>query len=132
MKLNLENLNPGVKFLIDEANPAEGSITLRLLDAKAMKEQRAASTKTRVEYHKGVRHVVNDVDEALASGLFWDHIIVAWDGLIDEKGKAIPCTKDTKIKLMNESPDFARVVNEKFELLTEGAVAREEAAAKNS
>lgn len=132
MKLNLENLNPGVNFLIDEANPAEGSITLRLLDSKTMKEQRAASTKTRVEYHKGVRNVVTDVDEAVASGLFWDHIIVAWDGLVDEKGKPIPCTKDMKIKLMNESPDFARVVNEKFELLTEGAVAKEEAAAKNS
>ena len=44
MKLNLENLNPGVKFLIDDANPAEGSITLRLMDSKTAKEHRAAAT----------------------------------------------------------------------------------------
>ena len=131
MKLNLENLNPGVKFLIDEKNPADGSITLRLMDSKTAKEHRTATTKQRVEYHNGVRNVVNDVDDALASALFWDHIIVAWDALIDEKGKPIPCVKDMKIKLMNESPDFARMVNEKFELLVEGAAERAEEAAKN-
>ena len=131
MKLNLENLNPGVKFLIDESRPTEGSVTLRMLDAKAAKEHRAASTKTRTEYHKGVRNVVKEVDEATASALFWDYVIVSWDGITDEKGKPIPCTKEMKSKLVGESPDFAKVINEKYELLTEGATAAAEEAAKN-
>jgi len=132
MKLNLENLNPGVKYLIDESNPAEGSVTLRMPTTPERRAMDKATTVKEISFEKGVRYVDTVIDQEKKDRMFWDTIIVEWDGHVDAKGKPIPCTKEMKIQLMEQCPEFSAKVNEFFVKLAEGSKAATEEAAKNS
>ena len=131
MKRNLGNLNPDVKFLIDENNPAEGSVTLRELDGKTSKENRVKSRAVRTEYENHVKRTVEYTDEDKATELFYDSIIVDWDGITDMKGKPIPCTKEMKVKLVMEDPEFSRLIHDFYAQLTSMSKTHAEEAAKN-
>lgn len=134
MKLNLENLNAGVKFLFDEKNPAEGSVTLRMPTTPERRAMDKATTVKEISFTNGVRYVDTAIDQEKKDRMFWETIIVEWDGHVDAKGKAIPCTKDMKIQLMEQCPKFAAKVNKAFVKLAEMAEAEEaaaEEAAKN-
>ena len=88
MKINFNNPNPGKWFEFDE----DTAICVRVANDKFLKQLEKAP--------------VDKKDEAT-----WDYCIVDWKCLLDEEGNDIPCTKENKIKLMNESTDFMMTIN---------------------
>lgn len=119
MKFNLQDLNPGTKFFFDEDNEAEGYITLRILPNETRDEIRAKAVKKRAEYRKGQRYEIIDLDEDLFAEAVWDYSIQDWGGVYDESGAEIPCTRENKIMLMNKSPVFARIYEDRLKVLRE-------------
>jgi hypothetical protein len=51
----------------------------------------------------------------------WDYVIVNWEGMLDKAGKAIPCTKENKVKLMT-IPAIDRFVSKCLKVLSDDAV----------
>jgi hypothetical protein len=82
-----------------------GRVQIRLISPETMKSIRKQSVKRRVEFKKvdgtPARFEHEEIDEDLQSELFWDDCIVGWQGLMDAKGREIPCTKENKLLLMN-------------------------------
>lgn len=131
MRFNLTDLNPGTVCPLDPQDPDAGSITLRTLNSETLADIERKTRTRRVEYRRGQRHEVVDVNEALHSELLWDYAIVGWDGIEDENGVPIPCTRENKVTLMNGSPVFARIVGDLLDQLTEARIQRAESAEKN-
>lgn len=131
MKFDLENLNPATSFPLDHDDPEAGSIDLRVASSEALEGLRKKHVKTRVQYHKGQRHEVQDVDHENYDKGLWDYCIVGWKGLLDAKGKAIPCNAENKVKLMKGSPVFSQLVRDRLEQLSEEQQERLKDAEKN-
>lgn len=112
-----------------------GRVQLRLMDAETLRAIRKATTTAHVEYKrvegKAERFTWTDTDEEAASARFWDHVIMAWEGLLDELGDEIPCTAQTKSFLLARFPAFARFVAESLERLAADAAESQEARQKN-
>jgi hypothetical protein len=57
----------------------------------------------------------------------WDHTITDWRGVLDKDGKAIPCTKDAKVKLLDRVPAVHRFYQHCLKILgEESGVLRQE------
>ena len=118
-QFNLSDPNPGIWFKFDDSNPESGEIALRPQNADQRAKTRKTAIKNRVEYNHGQRYEVQDIDEDLFSELIWDYSIADWSGLVDDKGKDIPCTAENKSFLMKNHIGFARFVSEKLEEISE-------------
>ena len=121
MKLNLENLNPGVFFPFDEDDEeSKDGVTIRLANGDILDQINKKCTKKKVEFRRGQRYEVIEEDEDRRSTLLWDYVILDWKGLQDDKtGEDIPCTKENKVRLMKGSVKFASFVGNIVEKLTE-------------
>jgi len=60
----------------------------------------------------------------------WDYVIVDFDGMFDKAGKAIPVTKENKVKLMNV-PAVDRFVSKCLKILGEESIKQIEALNEN-
>ncbi len=109
MKFDLNNLNPGTWFDVDEG---EGRVCLRICDIETIKRIRKQTVKKRKEYRLNQRYAYDEVNEDLDFELTWDYIIIDWKELYDINDKEIPCTKENKILLMSQSVKFASFIAE--------------------
>ncbi len=133
MRVDTENLNPGVFFPFDEEEDDEtpGGVTIRLANGEVLDTINKKCTKKRVEFRRGQRFEVIDEDEARRSELLWDYVIMDWRGLDDSEGVPIPCTKENKVNLMRGSVKIATFVGNCVEKLTEDSELYDEELEKN-
>lgn len=133
MRIDTENLNPGVffPFTEEEDDDDPGGITIRLANGEVLDAINKKCTKKRVEFRRGQRFEVIDEDDKRRSELLWDYVIIDWKGLDDMDGNPIPCTKDSKISLMRRSVRVAAFVGNCIEKLTDESELYEEALEKN-
>ena len=130
MDFNLDNLNPGATFYFDEADEKKGSVTLRACPGDVSADIENKTTTRRVEYKRGQRFEVVDRREEKWKELFYDYVILAWDGVTHNK-KPLDCNVENKLKLMGQSPVFASFVADCLEKLNNNLVERKEAVEKN-
>jgi hypothetical protein len=127
MRFDLKDLNPGTWMDVDDAKPEEGALCLRVLNS----ETRSTLHKKHTS-RKNVRgRIIEELDEAAFDSGMWDYCIMDWKGICDAAGKPIPCTKETKAKLMAQSPVFARLVAGLLEQLNAMSTEQAEDARKN-
>lgn len=112
-----------------------GKVKLRTMTADALKAIRKKSVKKRVDYRKveGTPHrfEYEEVDEDLQNELFWDHVIMDWEGILDGKKKPIPCTKEFKVMLMQRSLKFSKFIADSLKVLSDDEAKAAEASEKN-
>ncbi len=114
MKFNLKNLNPGTFFQFEEG----ARICLRLCNADQYEKIRKQTTKKITSFKNGQKMTTEEIDDRAYNELLWDYMIVSWEGLDDDDGNPIPCTKEMKTLLMNESLRFAHWVSDRLRELT--------------
>jgi hypothetical protein len=117
-----------------------GKVHLRLLTSKDMKEIRAATVKTVIEYPllKGPdgketyqRFEAQRFDADLFEEMKWDRAITGWDDIYDCNQKPILVTKENKTLLMSMVSEFIVAVNDGLKALQETEKARNETESKN-
>lgn len=128
-------------FLLDERAgvwfdlEGGGRVHLRPMTPDTIKAIRKQTVKRRVEYKriegKAERFEVEEIDEDLQNALFWDHIILGWENILDGRSEEIPCTRETKTLLMSRSAAFARFIGESLKTLNEAESDAAEADEKN-
>lgn len=122
---------PGIWFEMDGG----GRVQLRTINAFVLKAIRKQTVKKKVDFKKiegsPARLEYEEVNEDLQNELFWDHIIVAWENLLDAKKNPIPCTQENKFGLMTRSPKFAKFVADSMKALAEDELSEAEQASKN-
>lgn len=97
MKIDLNNMEksvwvemqPGVEFLI------------RPLSASKRSELEEQASKERMELVQGRRQKVRKVDDQKFEELMRDWIVEDWKGLNDQDNKAIPCTTELKMTILD-------------------------------
>ena len=133
MRIDTENPNPGVFFPWPDNKPdEEGGITLRALNAEALKVIDDATVTKRRRFRGSQPYEDIKVNEAMREELMWDYCIVNWNDLQDSKDEEIPCTKENKVILMKKQFKFAMFVGDCLEQLSEFKEKQEEQEAKNS
>lgn len=109
----------GAKF---EA-PDGGWVKLRLISGAEFKEIRKQTVTVGVEYPKldgkFQRFEVEKVDQDRQNELFWDACIEDFGDWADESGTVYPVTRENKVLLMTEFEEFASLVNDGIQKLTE-------------
>lgn len=122
---------PGAWFDMDGG----GRVQLRILTPEDWRSIRRQAVKVVPEYTKldgkWERFEVVKSDDELQDVLFWDALIVGWEGLFDAKGREIPCTKEMKALLMLTQPSFSRFIRGCIDILTPDEAKRQEASEKN-
>lgn len=112
-----------------------GRVQLRALSPENWREIRKQTVTKVPDYAKldgkWERFEAEKVDEDLQNELFWDKLIVSWEGLLDAKGREIPCTKENKALLMLTQTVFSRFIAGCIDALTKDDKARAEASEKN-
>ena len=132
MKLDLDNLNPGVFFPFDEDGDDKSGVTIRLANGETLDEINKKCTKKKEVFRRGVRNEVITDNEELRSQMLWEYVIIDWNGLIDDKtGDEIPCTEENKTKIMRGSVMFSSFIGECVEKLTADTESYQEDLEKN-
>lgn len=130
MKFDIDNLNPPAWFDAPvKDDPAR--ILLRIGSVEDVEKIRKKVTNRRVEYKRGQRFVVEEIDEEALSEETWKSAILDWEGIYDSNNNPIPCTDEMKLKLMREEPIFSSWVVRSLEQLAEDNVERQASAEKN-
>ena len=104
---------------------------LRALDRKTMSELRKKATKKKYTATPSGRQIVEEVDDELFDALVFDHIISGWEGIVDEEGKPLPCTKENKLMLVNSAPTLANWLLDEAMALFETLSRKKEEELKN-
>lgn len=128
MKFSLSDPNPATRFTFQDGS---GYVELRAMTPAVMDKLHKKHTTVKAEYHRGVRHEVSKTDHDAYDADFWDHCIAGWDGLTDENDQPIPCTKENKLVLYKNSPEFSSMIRVLIDKLAEDLAARTEALEKN-
>ena len=133
MKFNMSNLNPPAWFYFDDDKPKDGSVLLRVCAGNDLDNiAKRCSKKQPPEYKRGNRFVIPDkVNEKKYNEMLWDFILVDWKNIVDEKGKAIECKLENKVKLMTHSVVFAAFIGDCLEKLNEDVAGYQEELEKN-
>jgi len=122
---------PGVWFDMEGG----GRVELKILSPEDWRTIRNQTVKTVPDYVKldgeWKRFEVEKRDDDLQNELFWDSLIVAWEGLLDAKGREIPCTSENKSLLMLTQPTFSKFIGGCIDVLTKDETARMAASEKN-
>ena len=119
MKSNLDSIfgtnkaleKDGVDFVIKEANEETGEA------AVSFRIRRMVGTNPRVKaamaaYYKPYARQIEmgtlpaDKDHELSIRLFIDVCLASWEGVTDENGKPLECTKENALKLFTSLPDL--------------------------
>ncbi len=111
-----------------------GRLQLRIPGIAEWKRIFKQTTHKKVEFKKvegtPARFESENIDKDLQNELFLDATIVNFENFTN-KGVLIPCTKENKILLMNNTK-FAQFFNESFKTLTEDEEKQVEASKKKS
>ena len=118
MLFDLENLNPAVKFFLNEDDESEGSVTLRSLTRDEAARILKKHTKKERKWRRSQQVIEETVNTDQVDYDSWDFNIVEWE-IRDTKGEAVPCTRENKILLVGQSPWFQNFIFEKLELLNQ-------------
>jgi hypothetical protein len=108
IRININDLNPGAWFDFRDGV----KVKVRPFAGNILDDIRKKATQKKVEYKKQgkigrlQRIEYIDLDEDKMQALLWDYIIVDWDGIEDDKGKAIKCDKKNKVRFMQDWPEF--------------------------
>jgi len=132
---DLENLNEGAWFPYGD----DAKVKLRAVPQGVIQQIREKYVKIVVDYKKKKygdyqrfkEPEVNPDDYLKIREETIDYTIQDWTGFVDKAGKKITCTKKTKVKLMNGSPQFSTFVEECTQQLDRDAIEDKEAAEKN-
>lgn len=123
INIDLDNLNPGTKFLLDDANESAGYVVLRTAGTGTMAAIRKQAVKKKAEYRPNPkvgnrleRIEFQEVDDELLSKLLWDYVIMEMS-VPDVKGAIVPDTIDMKYLLMTECQDFNAFVSKCLDTL---------------
>jgi len=108
MKVAFKDPNPGIYFALDN----ESGIKVRALNEVKMKEITDEVTTTSEEVRGGRIVTHENVDEKLRAELVYDYCIVGWTNITDENGEEIEFTRENKLKLVRENPNFTLTINE--------------------
>lgn len=130
MRFDLENLNPGKKFFLDEDDESQGFVCVRTLSPEERTRIVKATRSEVVKLKRGKPFTSVKVDNERHDQMIWDYCVEDWE-IYDKKGEKIPCTADNKFKMMNGSPTFAGMVAGFLEIVANIAIEEEEAAEKN-
>jgi len=122
--------NAGTWFYFDPANEALGGVCLRVLSGEEFRRIERMTVKKRRRVKRGVAFDDPQVDEKLASKMRWDYCITDWKQ-VEIDGQSAKCTAESKVKLMNKSPDFVGFINDSLEVLVETNKTLDEARVKN-
>lgn len=134
MKVDLDELNPGVFFPFDDKDESEDpdGTMVRIANGEILESINKKCITKKNMFRRGQRYEVVEENEKLRSEMLWDYIIISWKGIQNEKtGEDIPCTTDNKILLMRGSVKFATHIGNCVEKLTEDAEKAEEDLEKN-
>ena len=111
-----------------------GKITLRTMTLDESERIEKAVTKVKEIFKKveGVpaRFEKVEFDEKKRNEMFWDFVIVDWEGFYDVNGIEIPCTKENKLKLLRTN-EGARVIADCLERLKDAEKEQKELEEKN-
>ena len=133
---DLDNLNEGAWFPYGE----DAKVKLRACPVSVMQSIREKFVKHQVEYKKKTKYGEQqriEYDEIKPADLkkiraeIYDYTIQDWEGFTDPKGKALPCTRKTKVALMDGSPQFSTFVEESTAQLDKDIEAEKETTEKN-
>ena len=130
LKIDMDNLNPGTRFYVDQADPSAGSVTLRVCDNETLALIARKTEKKMSEYRAGRRYEWVEVDDDKRERLTWDYTIVDFD-LVDVNGAKIEPTADNKVLLMNKSPEFAALVSQGLLIINRQIAEQQKALEKN-
>ena len=111
---NLKELNPGAWFVYEEDKKCKplSRVKIRAYNNEILKQISDKHTKEVVEYKQaGKRGNLQRItylksDEEAVQGDLWDYSILEWEGFQDESKTDIPCTRENKILLMRQNPQF--------------------------
>lgn len=106
--------NPGIWFKFDESDPNSGEVAIRAVNQAKRQEIQKKTSRKKIEFKHGGRFEVVDQNEDLFMELLWDYTIADWKGLQDDDGKAIECTTENKLFLMQNHVGFATFIGEKI------------------
>lgn len=123
-----------------------GSVNLRLLNAKDIKEMTEACVTVTPEYPylpimkdgvpqkdgQYVRFERRDVNQDLWNEMLWDRAITGWKDIKTENGDPVEVTKENKVLLMTQNSEFKETVDAGMTALKNAEKARTEASEKNS
>jgi len=130
---NITNLNPAVKFFLssDETEWVE----LKTLADAELREIRKKVAKKKAEYKKvgggaAQRFDYVDVDDEMLADEITDKCIVRWY-LLDTDGNEIPCTRENKLLLTGNSPEFSSFISDSLEKLKKDKEDKKEEEEKN-
>lgn len=124
---NMSNLNAGIKF----EHPDGGDVTIRTCSTEVLAKIGKETTKTELRFIKGLTYTVKKSDDQKQNELIWDYCIVDWSGFFDENNKPIECTTANKIRLMNQSVEFANFIAECMSKYEEQYIKNKEKTEKN-
>lgn len=123
-----------------------GTLSLRLLNARDMKEMNESCIKRVSEYpylpvmkdgeptgvSQYVRFERQEINQDLWNDMLYDRTITGWTGITGPDDKAIECKKENKVRMMMFSPDFREAYDTGMKALKEAEASRREAEQKNS
>ena len=127
MKFDLNDLNPPTWFTHEQG----GQIAVRAIPINITKKIERDTTKKKVEFKRGQRFEVLNVDDEKQNEMMWDYAIVDWKKITDDKGAPLECTKKNKVALMNGSVLFATWFAECFEIVSDQFQREKEISEKN-
>lgn len=95
---------------------------LRPLDKKAFRKMRKTATPNKPVRGSRRKQTVADTidDEAFDHALF-DYIILGWKGVVDKRGKDLPCTPENKAKVTDRMINLASWLIDEASFLAEDA-----------
>lgn len=111
--------NPYTRCYYDPENEDAGFVDLRTLTMEESKRIARITAKTKIEYKRGRRHEVEDINHGMRERLTWDYCIGDWGGTQIKKGEPLENTTDNKVMLMNKSNQFANFVSVNLEKIGE-------------
>lgn len=130
--MKFSTAEPFTRFFFNNVDEKDGWIDLRALSLDKSKEIRKKTIKKRIEFKRGQRFEVEDVNTALRDKETFDYCIGEWSKVEDDKGQEYENTLESKLTLMAHSVPFANYVTDKLDFLSDQQLAHDEAAGKNS
>lgn len=127
-RFSLVDPNPGVWFSFNEDDADSGRICVRVMNEAERRKIRKATTKKILKRGQWVE----DINDDKFSEMLWDYCIVDWEGLEDDAGKPIECSRENKLKLIREHVGFQFFVSTCIERVTEQIENQLEVVEKNS
>lgn len=124
MTVNFSSKNESTRFHFDESEPEAGWLDVRACNKKQWDiiEDQTVSEKKKFKRDRYVPIV--KVNRNLQNELLWDYCITGWHGVAYD-GKILECTKENKVMLLENSPQFMTFFTSCIEILEDIEVTQE-------